>query len=621
MTGTDAGTRGRSAVADLHVEAERLAAMPRSWAPSISELLEEESRSHDAAGARPLASRSPRPSLADLDHVLDQLAANDAHLATLHAERATLLAQAIHLAEALEHELLDPDDPTAACAPSARRLELARRAVTAEIATTLHQGEHATGTLTDHAVTLTDKAPATMKALRDGRLSWAHATAITKHLADLTPTEAATVERAVLNTVLEPDPDDGTGPGTVVCTPAQVARRARRARDVAHPVPADVRHTQAAHHRAVFLDDAPDGMAWLTAHLPAPLAHAAYDRITRHLTTSHTDTGTGTGGPHPAGEREQRTLAQARADTLTALLLDDGTLDLAATPDSRPRQRARRRGTPDDRHDGESDEHTATHPDTEADANEETDPGGEPDDRLAVLLHEQNALATLARSIRPQVTVTVPVLTLLGVTDAPATMDGHVPVDPDTARRLTALAPSLRRVLTHPETGTVLSVGRTSYTVPADLKALVRERDTTCRFPGCTHPATTSDLDHTLPWATGGTTSATNLAVLCRRHHVLKHQSRWTVRQLDQAPAHANANANANADTGDTAGTSSRNGTGDAPPTTPPDRGGTLEWTSPAGRRYLTRPEPLETTRHRHAPHGHELPDPGLDDLPDAPPF
>ena len=39
VTGTDAGTRGRSAVADLHVEAERLAAMPRSWAPSISELL------------------------------------------------------------------------------------------------------------------------------------------------------------------------------------------------------------------------------------------------------------------------------------------------------------------------------------------------------------------------------------------------------------------------------------------------------------------------------------------------------------------------------------------------------------------------------------------------------
>ena len=560
--------------------------------------------------------------------MLDQRAANDAHLATLHAERATLLAQAIHLAEALEHELLDPDDPTAACAPSARRLELARRAVTAEIATTLHQGEHATGTLTDHAVTLTDKAPATMKALRDGRLSWAHATAITKHLANLTPTEAIAVERSVLNTVLDPADTD---PGTVVCTPAQVARRARRARAVAHPGPADVRHTEAAQHRAVWLDDAPDGMAWLTAHLPAPLAHAAYDRLTRtarHLTTNSTRTGTGTGtgtdtgGPHPARRPEQRTLAQARADTLTALLLDDGSLDLAATPGSRPRQPTQRRGMPDDRHDGESNEHTATNPGTEAHANEEADAGGEPDDGVDTLLrHEQNTLATLARAIRPQITVTVPVLTLLGVTDAPATMNGHVPVDPDTARRLTALAPSLRRVLTHPETGTVLSVGRTSYTVPADLKALVRERDTTCRFPGCTHPATTSDLDHTTPWATGGTTSATNLAVLCRRHHVLKHQSRWTVRQLDQAPAHANANANANADTGDTAGTSSRNGTGDAPPTTPPDRGGTLEWTSPAGRRYLTRPEPLETTRHRHAPHGHELPDPGLDDLPDAPPF
>ncbi len=584
-TGTDAGTRGGSAVVDLHAEAARLAAMPRSWTPSVSELLEEESRSHDAYDARPvarpLASRSPHPSLTDLDHVLDALAVNDAHLATLHSERATLLAHAIHLAEALETDLLDPDDPTAARAPSARRLELARRAVTAEIATTLHLGEHATGTLTDHAVTLTDKAPATMKALHDGRLTWAHATAITTHLADLTPTEALAVERTILNTVLEPDPDDGTGPGTITCTPAQVARRARRARDVAHPVPADVRHTQAAQHRAVFLDDAPDGMAWLTAHLPAPLAHAAYDRLTRtarHLTTGHTSRGTGA-----AGEREQRTLAQARADTLTALLLDDGTLDLAATPGSRPRQPTQRRGKPDDRHDGESNEHTATHPDTEADANEETDPGGEADDRLAVLLHEQNALATLARSIRPQVTVTVPVLTLLGVTDAPATMNGHVPIDPDTARRLTALAPSLRRVLTHPETGTVLSAGRTTYTVPADLKALIRHRDTTCRFPGCTHPATTSDLDHTIPWATGGTTDADNLAALCRRHHVTKHQTTWQVRHVRQVDPGRDDH--------------------------PTDWGGTLEWTSPTGRRYLTRPEPLETTRHRHAPEGPDLPE------------
>ncbi|MFD6176592.1 MULTISPECIES: HNH endonuclease signature motif containing protein [unclassified Isoptericola] len=595
-TGTSAGTpAGRaSGPADLNAAAERLAAMPRSWTPSISELLEEEGRSgRGGPGTEPQhPASSKQPSLADLDRVLDELAENDAEIATLHAHRAVLLAQATGLAEALESDLLaddDPADPTARRAPSARRLELARRAVTTEIATTLHLGEHATGTLVDHAVALTGKAPATLTALSAGRLSWAHATAITTHLADLTSDEAAHVEHTVLAAVMtaEVNPDDapGTTAGTVSCTPTQVARRARRARETAHPTPLDVRHHEAALRRTVWLEDDHDGMSWLVAHLPAPLAHAAYDRLTRtarHLTTNN-DAGNGAGRAGGTGGGDGmgggRTLAQARADTLTALLLDDGTLDHTTAPG----------GT-----------HETTHDTRPVDGRPHDDPSPDPPDEAPDLKCTQSAIATLARSIRPQVTVTVPVLTLLGITDAPATMNGHIPIDPDTARTLTALAPSLRRILTHPETGTVLSVGRTTYTTPADLKNLIRHRDTTCRFPGCTHPATQSDLDHTTPWATGGTTNATNLAALCRRHHVLKHQTTWQVRQVNTAA-----------------------GTG--PHRQPPDWGGTLEWTSPTGRRHTTTPEPIDTTRHRHAPHGHEvpdhaLPDPGFDDPPDVSP-
>ncbi|MFD6175396.1 MULTISPECIES: HNH endonuclease signature motif containing protein [unclassified Isoptericola] len=602
-TGTSAGTpAGRANVpVSLNAAAERLAAMPRSWTPSISELLEEEGRSgRGGPGTEPQhPASSKQPSLADLDRVLDELAENDAEIATLHAHRAVLLARAAGLAEALESDLLDPADPTARRAPSARRLELARRAVTTEIATTLHQGEHATGTLVDHAVTLTVKAPATLAALHQGRLSWAHATAITKHVADLDPSAAAHVEHAVLTAVIKPDDAPGTTTGTVTCTPTQVARRARRARETAHPTPLDVRHHEAAQHRTVFLDDDHDGMAWLVAHLPAPLAHAAYDRLTRtarHLITNNatsSDAGRagGTSGAGSTGSARGmgsgRTLAQARADTLTALLLDDGTLETSTIKTSTSATR-----TPDTR--------------TPETGSAETDTYDDPDSQVAhEHEHERATLATLARSIRPQVTVTVPVLTLLGITDVPATMNGHIPIDPDTAQHLTALAPTLRRILTHPETGTVLSVGRTTYTTPADLKNLIRHRDTTCRFPGCTHPATQSDLDHTTPWATGGTTNATNLAALCRRHHVLKHQTTWQVKQVNTAP-----------------------GTG--PHQQPPDWGGTLEWTSPTGRRHTTTPEPIDTTRHRTLPRGHEIepPDHDAHDLhdphdvrPDIPPF
>ena len=38
--------------------------------------------------------------------------------------------------------------------------------------------------------------------------------------------------------------------------------------------------------------------------------------------------------------------------------------------------------------------------------------------------------------------------------------------------------------------------------------------------------------DHTVDASAGGVTSACNLADLCRRHHVLKHASPWTVEQI-----------------------------------------------------------------------------------------
>jgi len=146
----------------------------------------------------------------------------------------------------------------------------------------------------------------------------------------------------------------------------------------------------------------------------------------------------------------------------------------------------------------------------------------------------------------------VPVLTLLGHSDEPAELDGHGPIDAETARRLAAHAPSFRRILTHPETGAFLSYGRSTYRVPADLVGYLKVRDGTCRFPGCSRRAVGCDVDHTRDWATGGTTRHDNLAHLCRKHHRLKHHTRWRMSQA---------------------------------------AGGDIHWTSPAGREYATSPE------------------------------
>lgn len=157
-----------------------------------------------------------------------------------------------------------------------------------------------------------------------------------------------------------------------------------------------------------------------------------------------------------------------------------------------------------------------------------------------------------AAKVRPTVFVTVPVLTLLGKSDAPGSLEGFGPIDADTARELAAEAPSLFRILTHPETGTWMSYGREAYKVPADLQRFLRLRDGSCRFPGCTHRAVTGEFDHTVDWQHGGATSVENLASLCIKHHRLKHNSDWQVAQQQE---------------------------------------GVVEWTSPAGRKYLTRPD------------------------------
>ena len=174
-------------------------------------------------------------------------------------------------------------------------------------------------------------------------------------------------------------------------------------------------------------------------------------------------------------------------------------------------------------------------------------------------LHDPSDPARYVPSgIRARVLVTVPVLSLLGRSNEPANLEGYGPIDVETARALTSEAPSLSRLLTHPETSAVLSVGTESYRIPEVLRTWLRVRDGTCRFVGCSQPARRTEVDHTLGWAQGGTTDHDNLACLCQGHHTLKGETAWRVRQV---PA----------------------GRYVAP--------GTLEWTSPQGRRYRTTPD------------------------------
>jgi hypothetical protein len=132
-------------------------------------------------------------------------------------------------------------------------------------------------------------------------------------------------------------------------------------------------------------------------------------------------------------------------------------------------------------------------------------------------------------SIRAQVLVTVPVFSLLGVTDEPAMLDGYGPIPASMARDLVADgAESFHRVLVDPRDGAPLEIGRTSYRLTKAMRAWLRMRDGKCPFPGCSNHSLDNEADHLLAWANGGTTGISNLGQPCPKHHKLRHTTGWT---------------------------------------------------------------------------------------------
>jgi HNH endonuclease len=135
-----------------------------------------------------------------------------------------------------------------------------------------------------------------------------------------------------------------------------------------------------------------------------------------------------------------------------------------------------------------------------------------------------------------QVSITVDLATLVGLSDVPATVSGDGPgapslVDAGEIRALLAegRATTLRRLVTEPLTGRLIDRGRTAYRVSEPLRAFLTERDQTCRFPGCQRPAHRGQIDHAIPWDEGGPTDRSNLGVLCTRHHQLKTHAGWRI--------------------------------------------------------------------------------------------
>ncbi|YCQ22560.1 HNH endonuclease [Arthrobacter sp. Z1-9] len=344
--------------------------------------------------------------------------------------------------------------------------------------------------------------PLAMDALSSGTISWQHAKIIADETDSVDPAGAANLVAHFLDPD-SPNPARGAAAGELV--PSRFRTKVRAWRERHHPESLERRHAKSAADRRVEYSPDRDGMAWISACLPAHEGLAVWNRITALAR--------GAQGPD-----ENRTLTQLRADILARLLL-------SAAPALNPAPETSERTTKNNSDDGPDDAiglASLAATDSEATGSCRQDaaagPGGDKGYADIATVPAPNA----------QVLVTVPVFALLGLTDEPAMLDGYGPIPASMARQLLADgATSFHRVLVDPRDGAPLEIGRTSYRLTKAMEQALRLRDGKCSFPGCNNRTLDNEADHLQAWHHGGTTGISNLAQLCPKHHRLKHHGTW----------------------------------------------------------------------------------------------
>lgn len=427
------------------------------------------------------------------------------------------------------------------------------------------------------AETVVNRLPLLFAALLAGELDRAKAWVFADHLDDVSAEQVEVICQALV-------------PGASGLTTGQLRARLLRLLHEVDPDHARRRYRRAVRERAVVGYLAPDGTATVTASgLPADEAAVACERLDALAAAAQR-------AGHPGR------LWQIQADLFLGMLdgrfhqLTERQIVAALFARTRPED-----AEPPDDPDGVSEPAGVTEPTSRAES--------------------AGAAEELVGHVRMGVEVRVGLLTLLGLDERCGEVAGLGPVLPHVARRLVAaqhrgaqwrfaeldqdghlmtdgltrrrprpdaaapgecrggvvelhvgadeLAELVRHAADHGPWAALIAdraaqhAARLAGTAPTpgarrfargSLARHVEMRDRTCSFVGCRRPARRADKDHTRDHAAGGPTSRANTGPLCEHHHRLKTEGWWTLRQ--PAPGH-------------------------------------FEWTSPLGRIYRTRGEPI----------------------------
>jgi hypothetical protein len=256
------------------------------------------------------------PHFAELSALVTRAERNRAEVARLAAERAVICA------EALDVVALRVAQRAASRGTREFGDTIPLREVVAELAAALRVGERTiSGWLGDGAALVSDY-PATLEALRSGRIDERHASAIVDIGAPLTDENRARFQELVL-------------PLAETSTAVEVREVARVIAARLQPDIVEERARDALGERRVRTYPLHDGLARLLLDAPAALVQGIFERVTDMadaLTTEATDSAEA--GDARDEEPDSRTVDQRRADIVCDLLLsgapaahgDDGAL-------------------------------------------------------------------------------------------------------------------------------------------------------------------------------------------------------------------------------------------------------------------------------------------------------
>ncbi len=422
-----------------------------------------------------------------------------------------------------DHDGVAGDEPDGGWSRSRRRRAAALAAktgVSAQVGLARHESPARGARLARAAVTLMQDLPCTLAALAGGHLSERRAELVVTGTSHLSPEQRALVDAEVIG-AHTPGPGDPASSGCAGWGDREVERRVKACADRLDPHGATERARRAREDRRVSVKPVPDCMALVSALLPVEMAVAIFAALQQAAAAK------AAGDPRTRGQ----VMADAMYQRVTGQtsVADDLGIEVQVVITDRAL------------FDGDD---TPAHVPGYGPV-----PAGWVRDRLTTDLHDQHpeppshtgtssAGTSGAGTTGPPGGSAPP-----GTSRAPETgpPSGSTTADPPSPADAGADLPGaraakrwLRRLYTHPGTGTLVAMDSTRRLFPAGLRRFLITRDGYCRTPWCDAPI--GHADHVHPHAAGGPTSDTNGQGLSVGCNLTKDLPGWHAEVTDPGP-------------------------------------------------------------------------------------